>query len=185
MKKISVIVLGSLLMIFFFNSCRKTDKFSIIPNVSFREFIQYKNIAGKDTAIDFVINFQDGDGDLGYSENEYFKCGVPQNNLFIFYEEKIGNSYVPKKFLEKIYDIDQNCDTIGERDDSLQLSFSSRMTNIQPRGSDKSIEGTVSYNLSKNNILFLSPKGRVRFYIIDRAGHQSNIEYSAELSIVK
>jgi hypothetical protein len=185
MKKATEIVLTSLLIIFIFSSCRKTDQFSIIPNVSFREFIQYKNIAGKDTAIDFIINFQDGDGDLGYSENEYFKCGVPLSNLFIYYEEKIGNTYVPKKFLEHIYDINDNCDTIGERDDSLQLSFSSRMTNIQPRGSDKSIEGTVSYNLSKNNILFLSPKGRFRFYIIDRAGHQSNIEYSAELSITK
>ncbi len=168
-----------------FNSCQKPEKFSEIPKITFKEFLQYKNVAGKDTSIDFVFTFEDGDGDIGYSENEFFKCGVPLNNLFIYYEEKKGSAYVPKLFLEHIYDVNDQCDTLGQRDDSLQLHFPSRMTYIQPSGSDKSIEGEVSYHLSQNNILFLSNQGRFKFYIVDRAGHQSNTEYSAELNINK
>ena len=173
-----------------FNSCQKPEKFSEIPKITFKEFLQYKNVAGKDTSIDFVFTFEDGDGDIGYSEEEFFKCGnIPLNNLFIFYEEKQFGAYVPKKFRvqDTIYETNKNCDTINILlpSDSLQLQFPSRMTYIQPSGSDKSIEGEVSYHLSQNNILFLSNQVRFKFYMIDRAGHQSNTEYSAELNINK
>ncbi len=111
---------------------------------------------------------------------------MPLNNLFIFYEEKQGASFVPKLFFEpEIIDYNDNCDSIGWHSDSLQLHFPSRMTYIQPSGSDKSIEGEVSYHFSQNTILFLSSKGRFKFYIVDRAEHQSNTEYSEELDIIK
>ena len=185
MKKIIRNILVVFIAPFFIYSCKKPVKFSEIPNISFKEFIQHKSVAGKDTSVDFVFNFQDGDGDLGYADNEFFKCGVPLNNLFIYYEEKQGAAFVPKLFFEQVIDYNDNCDSVGVHYDSLQLHFPSRMTYIQPTGSDKSIEGKVAYHLSQNSLLFISAKGRFRFYIVDRAEHQSNIEYSAELDINK
>lgn len=180
-----------LILILTLNGCSKTNKFSEIPNVTFKEFIQHRNVAGKDSAFDFIFTFQDGDGDLGYLENEFFKCGIPENNLFIYYELKQGNTFVPKLFLEHVYDTDANCDTIAIRDDSLQLDFPSRMTYIQPSGSDKSIEGIVSYAMSETNVRFLfnesgaTASGRFRFYILDRAGHKSNEEYTGVINLVR
>lgn len=183
MKKLPGLFVTCFMAAFLFNSCRKPEKFSEIPKITFKEFLQYKSVAGKDTAVDFVFKFQDGDGNIGYMKNEFF---CPANNLFIFYEEKQGAIYVPKKFFEPvIIDYNSNCDSIGVHADSVQLSFPSRMTYIQPAGSDKSIEGEVTYHFLQNNVLFLSSKGRFKFYIVDRAGNQSNTEYSAELAINK
>src|SRR5205809_4601525 len=114
------LVIIAILLIY---SCSKRDKFPEIPKIKFKEFLQYKNAAAKDTAIDFVFTFEDGDGDLGYSDNEFIsKCGIPQSNLFIFYEEKIGSSYMPKKFFEtNRFEYNDNCDTIHLPADSIQL----------------------------------------------------------------
>ena len=53
----------------FIYSCSKPAKFSEIPKIAFKEFLQYRNASAKDTAVDFVFTFQDGDGDLGYADN--------------------------------------------------------------------------------------------------------------------
>ncbi len=175
-----------LILFFCFNSCVKPTHFSEIPKITFKEFHQYKNTAGKDSSLDVVISFQDGDGDIGYSDGEYKKCGVPQNNLFLYYEKKEGNSFIPfliSGALDLYPDRDDSCQVIAH--DSTQFHFDYRMPFVQPSGSNKSIDGEISVFMAQNIAAFLLPQGRFRIFLEDRAGNKSNEILSTELDLAK
>ena len=188
MKKLIGNLVLCLIILLCIASCVKPTNFSTTPNISFKEYHQYKNVAGKDTSLDIVTHFEDGDGDIGYLDNEFIKCNAPQNNLFIYYERKQGNNFAPVIFYDPWAELNDQCDTIALHD-SLQLHFENRMTFIQPSGSNKSIEGDVTYHLSETFVKFLFPyqvntaQGRFRIYMIDRAGHKSNEIITADLNI--
>lgn len=57
--KISAIRFPVVIIVFFFiYSCSKPEKFSDIPKIAFKEFLQYRNASAKDTAVDFVTLFR-------------------------------------------------------------------------------------------------------------------------------
>jgi len=187
-RVIGNLVLG-IIALLIINSCQKPKVFSEIPKITFKEFRQFKTISGQDTSLDIVFSFEDGDGDLGYLENEFIRCNVPLNNLFMYYEVKQAGAFAPLNYFDHWLEFNDNCDTIVN-DAFRQLHFESRMTYIQPTGSSKSIEGEVSYHLSNTFIPFLFPNdsvqtaiGRLRFYIVDRAGHKSNEVISNDLNL--
>ena len=190
MKNLFGILVLSILFVGCISSCVQPQNFSTTPAITFKEFHQFKNTAGKDTSLDIVTHFEDGDGDIGYLDNEFYKCNAPLNNLFIYYERKQGNSFAPVIFYDPWVELNDQCDTIAKHD-SLQLHFENRMTYIQPSGSNKSIEGDVTYHLSATFVRFLFPfnantaQGRFRIYMIDRAGNKSNEVISAEFNISK
>jgi hypothetical protein len=78
-------------------ACKKEENFSEIPEITFTEFRYYKDAAAKDTAIDFIFKFKDGDGDIGFIDNEFDNsCGADNNNLYIAYEERRGDRSDPR-----------------------------------------------------------------------------------------
>src|SRR4051812_458555 len=50
--------------------CKKPDQFSEIPSIDFKTIYTLKDVQGYDTACYVVINFTDGDGDIGYHSVE-------------------------------------------------------------------------------------------------------------------
>lgn len=167
-------------------SCGKDNGFSPTPEVEFKSFVNYKDAAGKDTAIDFIFDFKDGDGDIGYKDNELdTNCGADNNNLYIAYEERRGADFYPKKLWLEVTDVDANCDT-NVYFDSVQVQFNQRMKYLSPPGNNKSITGTVTYHMDQYSALIvLSASGRFKFYIRDRAGHLSNVVTTPEVYITK
>ena len=173
-----------LLAIVIINACKKDNSFSNVPSIEFKEIQQYK-FAGKDSFFDFIFTFKDGDGDIGYSQGEFLDCGQTLPNLFLAYEERKGAVFAPKLFWQGDTVRNANCEAIGVNYDSIPLVFKQRMAFIQPTGSDKSIEGEVNYRVVKSQFFVMSLQGRFKFYILDRAGNKSNIEYSSEINLVK
>lgn len=169
-----------------FAACKKDDSGNPVPSVSFDSFVKYSDAAGKDTAIDFNFTIRDGDGDIGFLENEFDNsCGADNFNLYIAYEEKTGVSYRPKKFWLEVTEVTTNCDTLVYFD-SVQVRFNQRMQYVEPAGNSKDIVASVSYRMDYTSALvLLSNTGRFEFYIRDRAGHQSNKAYSSDLFLVK
>jgi hypothetical protein len=188
MKRLFVrlaIVLSPLLFVII-TGCSDYEKFSKIPEVSFDNFIVYKNASGRDTTVDFIFSIKDGDGDIGYREDEVDNtCGADNFNLYIAYEERRGNDFFPKKIWTEVTEITTDCDT-NIYFDSVQVKFLQRMQYIEPAGNSKGIEATVTYRMDfASAVLLLSPAGRFEFYIRDRAKNQSNKVITPELNIVK
>ncbi|MBL7924713.1 MAG: hypothetical protein JNL88_10990 [Bacteroidia bacterium] len=170
----------------FLASCGKEESFSPVPEITFERFANYKNAAGQDTAVDFVFSLKDGDGDIGFSDNEFDNsCGADNFNLYLSYEEKNGAGYRPKKLWLQVIDISPACDT-SIYFDSVQVKFNQRMQYIEPAGNSKGIEATVTYRMDYTSaLILLSTSGRFEFYIRDRANNLSNKIYSQDLNIVK
>lgn len=169
-----------------FNSCREEEQLNPVPQVEFKNFIKYSDAAGRDTAVDFVFTLVDGDGDIGFRENEFnTACGADNSNLYLAYEEKSGISYRPRKIWVQVVEITPACDTLVFFD-SVQVKFNQRMQYIEPASNRKSIEATVTYRMDYvSALILLSKTGRFEFYIRDRAKNKSNVAYSADLELVK
>ena len=168
------------------SSCKKEETISTNPVVTFDRYIKYADAAGIDTTIDFIFTIKDGDGDIGFLENEFnTACGADNSNLYISYEEKNGPSYRPKKIWTQVTDITTNCDT-NIYFDSVQVKFNQRMQYIEPPGNSKSIEATVTYRMDYiSALILLSTQGRFQFYIRDRANNISNTAVSTDIVLSK
>ncbi len=178
--------LSALVIFAMISSCKKDQTFSTTPEVTFDNFIKYSDAAGVDTAVDFIFTIKDGDGDIGFLENEFnTSCGADNSNLYISYEEKNGAGYRPKKIWTQVTDITTNCDT-NIYFDSVQVKFNQRMQYIEPPGNSKSIEATVTYRMDYiSALILLNTQGRFQFYIRDRANHISNTAVSTDLLLSK
>jgi hypothetical protein len=167
-------------------SCKDDEQFSTTPVVTFERFVTYPDAAGKDTAVDFIFSLKDGDGDIGFADNEFNSaCGADNSNLYIAYEEKRGAGYAPKKFWTEVTDISSNCDTTVYFD-SVQVKFNQRMQYIEPPGNSKGIEATVTYRMDYvSAVVLLSNIGRFKFYIRDRANNKSDEVTTTDLLLVK
>lgn len=155
-------------------SCKKDETFSVIPEISFTAINLYKDVAAKDTMLELVFNIRDGDGDIGFGEDEFDNsCGADNNNLYVRYEELRGAGFAPKKLWLQVTKVTPDCDTTIAFD-SVQVSFEQRMQYIEPAGNKKAIEADVYYKINGINLQILSTTGRFVFYIRDRANHRSN-----------
>lgn len=183
MKKLVPIVL---VLVAVLNSCKKDTEFNTVPEIKFERFDLYKNASGQDTTVDFIFSLTDGDGDIGFNDNEIDKsCGADNFNLYILYEEKRDTAYRPKKLWQQVTEITTSCDTLVYFD-SVQIAFNQRMQYIEPAGNSKGIEAEVRYRMDYTSaLILLSKTGRFDFYIRDRANHKSNRIYSEDLVLVK
>ena len=182
MKKLFIIPIICL----FISACKDDEQFSTTPVVTFDRFVTYADASGKDTAVDFIFSLKDGDGDIGFADNEFNSaCGADNSNLYISYEEKRGATYAPKKFWTEVTDISSNCDTTVYFD-SVQVKFNQRMQYIEPPGNSKSIEATVTYRMDYlSAVVLLSTIGRFKFYMRDRGNHKSDEITTTDLFLVK
>ena len=49
-------------------SCKKPDEYPIIPAISFVNYFTTQNAQGLDDKLSIVLDFTDGDGDIGYKD---------------------------------------------------------------------------------------------------------------------
>jgi hypothetical protein len=75
--------------------CRKDASFSTIPSITLKSATKVK-YNGLDSII-FMIDYKDGDGDIGLSQSDttypYEYGGKYYNNIIIDYYEKDGNTF--------------------------------------------------------------------------------------------
>ena len=169
-----------------FAACTKEAQYSTTPQITFNSFVHYVDAAGKDTAIDFIFDLKDGDGDIGVIDGQLDNsCGADNNNLYVKYEEKRDTAFYAKKLWQQVTQISTGCDTTVYFD-SVQVQFNQRMQYVSPATNKKSIEAKVTYRMDYySSLILFSPVGRFKFYIRDRAGHISNTVTTPELDITK
>jgi hypothetical protein len=168
---IKICLILSILAVLAVISCKRIEEFPPEPVISYLDFEKIPNVT--DSIYDRGIlkfEFTDGDGDIGLAKSDTFPPFNPGSkyyyNLIIdYYEVRNGiETPVPLTFF--------NSET--QQFDTVYLS--ARIPLLTPKGSNKAITGDIYdtlfiYNYySEFDTLFL------KFKIVDRALHESNLE---------
>ncbi|MFN3341571.1 MAG: hypothetical protein ACK40M_02680 [Flavobacteriales bacterium] len=165
MNKYSKIVLF-LLGLTGFMACLKPEEYPIEPAIEFLRFERYG-----DTGV-VLINFTDGDGDIGLTETQddppFDTSSIYYHNLFIDYYEKVNGVFVQGQSIPA-----------GD-----PIAFNFRVQNITPQGQNKALKGEIRVTLAPSFYNPFSSNSDTIMYKIrlcDRALHMSNEVESPEI----
>lgn len=146
--------------------CRPEKKFPAEPVIEFKSFTQYGDSAS------LVINFTDGDGDIGLGESDSqppFDTGSTYyHNLFLEYDTLENGTWRRVQFLLPLY---------------------YRIPRITPTGQNKTLEGEIAVALKPWPLVTYPagwPADTVRFTVtlVDRSLNVSNTVESPPQRIV-
>ena len=159
MKYFSILLIFSII---FWVSCKKPEKYSTIPKISFID------IPVKDT-IDFqnhlkrcILTYSliDGDGDIGYKEGDtlppYEYTGNYYNNVLITFSKMVNGVY----------------HVVDTHEIGSYLNF--RTKYIESVGQNKTLKCTIYINLDFE-IPVIWDSVKFDFYMYDRALNKSNV----------
>ena len=178
MKHLLKYSLALVLFTFLVSSCREEPNYPPEPSITFDRIDQYtytKNRITFDSLV-VVVDFQDGDGNLGLrrspvneSDPDFqppFDQSSPYFNNFIAnLQVKRGDIYVPYPFPVS------------------SLNLNGRFPRLSPDDKNEALEGEIKYTLTNFSNDIFDPRDTVRFeiFIYDRAMNKSNIVYSDDI----
>lgn len=100
-------------------SCNKEKKYSNIPKLSYKGMDRNSIKAGDTGAVRIFIQFEDGDGNIGFgTENLFFKDSR-DTQIIPFVIPKVDSRYEPENGLEGIIQIDYQSAFLLLRNDTL------------------------------------------------------------------
>jgi hypothetical protein len=149
-------------------ACKKTDNIPLPPVITFAGFKQYQNSFGKDSIGVMIIDFADGDGDIGYTPADtlppFDKKGPYYYNFVIKYFERQNGVLKEVK---------------------LRGTNNSRIPYLTPEGKEKKLTGNIAMNLFINNPLSHYDTIRFEAFIYDRALNKSNVVQTNDIIVHK
>ncbi len=141
-------------------ACRKTEHYPPEPSITYRSFYFRDSVdylGNKILTGTLTFYFIDGDGDLGMPDIDSL---LP------------GDSSAANLFFSLYYLRNNNIYPADEEEVKTPLSY--RIPYIRMTGRDKTMKGEVRVTFFYIN--FPYDTIRYSFYVVDRAGHQSNTE---------
>ncbi len=140
------------------SSCMKKEVYPDIPEITYEGFsLQFDS--GLYARRGFLtISFKDGDGDIGLYSNQ---TNPPYDTGSIYYYNYIIDYY--EKQNGKFVKID------------LNPTYNARIPYLTPNNANKAIKGIIVDTLVLNPIPVFDTV-KFKFYIYDRALHQSNVD---------
>jgi len=146
-------------------ACKKDEIYPIEPILSFKSIGTFTGSNGKDSMAAIVVNFTDGDGDIGLNPDDTlppFNSGSPyyRNYQMEFYEKVNG-----------VWVLNPISPTLG-----------GRLPYLTPKGSNKALKGEIRMD-SNLPIHKTNDTCYINVFIYDRALHKSNIVQSIEFVI--
>ena len=140
---------------FVITSCRKESSFSNTPELKFKEYLATSD------SLKIVLEFTDGDGDLGLDDGDTLSPFNPSsfayNNLFLYYQTKVNDSTYT-------YYLKNGQDTVR---------FWYRYKNITPVGQKKVLEGELIASLPAPYSVPGIDSFRYEIFMLDRALNRS------------
>ncbi len=144
-------------------ACKKPNQFPPEPSISFKDIYTVQSTTGFDQNIIVLLDFTDGDGDVGLRS--------PGNNDSIFDNPDSTNLYF-NDYIVKIAEMKNGQWFTGHPWDTVNLS--GRIPYLTPDLSYKSLKGEIKRELPVPPAL-VNDTLRFEIYIIDRSLHKSNI----------
>lgn len=146
-------------------SCKKPINSSPIPVISYLDYVKYQNIQGKDSLVVIRFHFEDGDGDLGYTDADT----VPPFDISSPYFYNLHTDFYEMDNGVKKYYVDSfSGDTIR---------YDQRLVSLTPEGKYKGISGTMELRVDFTILLLngYAPKNfEMDLWINDRKLNISN-----------
>lgn len=152
--------------ILLFSGCIKRPEYSDIPEISYLSFLTEKNISGKDVKGFLILEFTDGNGDIGLSQSDtlppYQVSGEHYYNFFATFYQKINNHFEP-----------------------LSTPYNARIPKMGENNSDRDIKGEIQIEIDLTflPLVLQSNVIKIEVQIEDRAFNKSNIIMSPELEL--
>jgi hypothetical protein len=150
MKKLKIYFIIPIVIVALLSSCRPDVEYPVEPKIEFLSFTSFE-----DDSAHLIFTFQDGDGDIGLSQDEILE---PYDfNVFLTYSERQNGEWVDFVF-----------DEIG---------YNYRIPVLNPGWKEKSLEGEVKITLIpyfNGGATALSDTFKWSGYMKDRALHESN-----------
>jgi len=156
---IPVVIISALI----YTSCEPFEKVSDVPEIHFKKYTSFV-IDTLDMIVpvgELVFSFVDGDADFGIDTMLRYADTV---NLFLNAFQKVGGDY------DSV-----NANTYGRKYGIF------RDEQMDRTGGNTTIKGDIKLQI----YYFLTPPFdtiRYEFYIVDRAGHKSNIESTTDIA---
>ncbi len=147
-------------------SCRPHKQYPIEPVLEFESIVKIDNGTGIDDEAVLTVSFTDGDGDLGWDEYENTDTSSENYyNYFITYFEKQNGVWVTPEGLEN--------------------NFHVRLPRFLSGNITEAIDGKIAHTVNINN--YNSEYDTIHFecYVVDRAGHKSNVVTTPEVIVKK
>jgi len=150
-------------------TCSRPEQLPEIPEISFKSFTLDRKVNDLGNNIvtgTLIFRFQDGDGDVGFHAPDSIPEGDTSfYNLFFTLHEKIDGEY------------------IRISNDDLPSPLYYRIPFMEKEGQNKTLSGDVDVEfeyltIEYDTILY-------EFYIIDRAGHTSNIDSTDDIGFTE
>ena len=156
-----------ILLVFVFAMCSKTEEYSNIPEIHFKQFTLRDTLDDLQNSIHkatLYFSFVDGDGDLGLAEGDTFPpftCDTCPYyyNVFMKVFEKVDTGY--QEIIQPI-----------------STNYRFRYLEV---GQNTTIKGTMDIKIDYTPLSFPYDTIRYEFYIVDRAMHHSNIVVTPDL----
>lgn len=154
----------------FYGSCQKFEEFPDEPVISFNNYLlEYNPETGITERGVLIINYTDGNGDLGLRPRDTFPPynygGEYYYNMIIDYYEMQNGDWV---LVPLIFPDPET----GEND---TLTFSVRIPLLTPINNDQAIKGFIQDTMYIYNPLSDFDTIKFSTYIIDRALNKSNV----------
>ncbi len=164
-KKISIIYISLSVVVFLMFGCEPPEKLSDLPEIKFKDFIMTDTVDELDNPIkrgELKFSIVDGDGDIGLKESDttgaYHPDSTYYHNLFINLYEMIDGEF---------------------QEIELKIPHYYRTPFIEEReGQNKSLKAEIKVDFQYSSNFFKHDTIRYSFYIVDRALHRSNTEYT-------
>lgn len=147
-------------------SCGPRKHYPIEPVLEFESIVKIDNGTGIDDEAVLTVSYTDGDGDLGWDEYENTDISSPTYyNYFITYFEKQNGVWITPEGLEN--------------------NFHVRLPRFLQGNASEAIDGKIAHTVNINN--YDSQYDTIRFecYVVDRAGHSSNVVVTPEIIVKK
>jgi hypothetical protein len=141
-------------------SCKKPEEYPDVPVIDFVDMYSTKNNQGVDETLTILLNFTDGDGDVGYKE--IGQNGPPYDTQGSQYY----NNYLAKLFLFK---------NNNWTEYPTVLPLGGRLPYLTPEGKNKALKGQIQCDFLLAGLNADIDTFRLDVFIYDRALHQSNI----------
>jgi hypothetical protein len=154
------------------SSCTRNYDYPVEPVLKFKDFIYVENEKGEVTKGILVLEFTDGDGDIGLGQADtlppYHHTGDYYYNFMIAMYTKHDDKYLPVIFPDTTY------------------TFNSRIPPIVFNGNSKAIKGEIEYTFDMKIMkpFLQSDTIRINTYIVDRALHKSNLVITPDIPIL-
>ena len=150
-------------------SCSRPETVPAIPEISFKSFTLDRKINELGNNIltgTLVFRFRDGDGDVGFHAPDSIPEGDTSfYNLFFTLHEKIDGEY----------------NRISNEDLPSPLYY--RIPFMEKEGQNKTLSGDVDVDFEYLTIEYDTIF--YEFYIIDRAGHKSNVDSTDDIGFTQ